>query len=170
MADYLRNLMGAISRWEPSSANAIRAIVGERRARIMLDDEAATIRFEGERFIVRKAALPGNGNRALSNGGTDRKTCVALLAGHLEVSEAVMDGRLEINGSAEDVIDMCTVIELMIDASTRIPEIQQLARTFRAEAAVDLMAERHYRVERHKQLRALSEAEAVMLRRYHIRV
>ena len=161
--------MDAISRWEPSSANAIRTIVGRRRARIILDDEAAIIRFEGERFVVRKAALPRSGNRVLPNGWTDRGTCVALLAGHLEVSEAVMDGRLEINGSAEDVIDMCTVIELMLDASTRIPELQQLERTFRAEAAIDLTAERRYRVERRKRLSALSEAEAEMLRRYHLR-
>jgi len=169
LADYLRALLAEIKRGDPARWAAIRSVIGARRARIILGDEVVTIRFGNNRFIVRKETAPRDGDIPPPYGRTNRSFMVALLAGHLEVSEAIMDGRLELYGSTGDVIDMCSVIEMVIDCSTRVPGLLLLARDFRAESHADLAAERRGWAKRRQQFHDLSVSEDEMLQRYLLR-
>lgn len=166
LADYLRTLISGVERWEPASFAAIRRTAGRRRARIVLGGETASIGFGDGRFVVRRLPRPPALAIPLPYGRTDRQTAVALIAGHLEASDAIMDGRLEIHGSADDVADICALIEMLIDASTRIPDLQQLAREFRASSTADLAAERRAGAERRRLSAELADREEQLLRRY----
>lgn len=104
---------------------------GERRARIMLDEESVDVAFRRERLVVRKAsAAPVDGT-----GRTDTDTVLDLLDGRVEVLHAILDGRLEVVGADADVARIFLAIEILLDASARAPRLQELARAFRADPA-----------------------------------
>jgi hypothetical protein len=166
VAEHLRRLLAELERWEPAQWEAIRALVGNRKARIVLDEEAALVHFVAGRLQARTVPLPKSRPIPQPYGRTDRQSTVAMLTGHLEVGEAIMDGRLELHGSTDDVIDICSVIEMLVDSSTRVPELQHLARDFLGEARADLVAERRHRAEKCGHLQEIAEAEKAMLRRY----
>lgn len=138
LADWIRALLAALDAAEPAAGAAIRRLAGASRAVIGLDAERAAVRFEtggfqAGRLVARR--LPPAGGGAASGcawGGTDGATVAALLGGHLEVSEAVASGRLDLRGSAAEVIAMCAILETLIDASTRVPELQRLAADYLA--------------------------------------
>jgi hypothetical protein len=166
LADYLRELIGRLERWEPDRAAAIRATAGGRRARIVLGDEAVRVGYKGNRFVVRRIASAPATSERLPCGSTDRRTVVAILAGFLEMSEAISEGRLDLSGGVGDVIDMCAVIEMLIDASTRIPELQKLAQEFCADPKTGAFRERRQLSRRRTRIKELIAAESAMLRRH----
>ena len=51
--------------------------------------------------------------------------------GHLEVSDAISAGRLDLAADVNAVAAMFAAIEILLDASSRSPELQALAREFR---------------------------------------
>src|SRR4051794_1489091 len=103
-------------------------------------------------------------------GITDRSTVVAIMAGFLELSEAITDGRLDLRGTTDDVIDMCGAIEVLIDASTRIPELQALARDFRCDPKTPPFKTRQDLSEHRASIRQVAEDEVALLRRYRLTV
>jgi hypothetical protein len=66
-------------------------------------------------------------------GATDRQTVLDILDAYVEVTDAILDGRLAITGATDDVARMFVAIEILLDGSTRIPSLQQLARDFRED-------------------------------------
>ena len=98
------------------------------------------------------------------SGQTDSKTVLDLLNGSLEVHDAIVSGRLEVSGNVNDVSRMFLAIDILLDASSRSPELQELASSFEAdretraarwsgpspEAGYDLFADR----EAHRRLLA----------------
>jgi hypothetical protein len=105
----------------------MRLIVGDRRACIKLDDEAVEVAFDQEGLKIQ----PLTGNTELSGEGTtDTTTVLKLLNGYLEVSDAILSGRLRIFGEAEDIIRMFMAIEILLDAAPRTPALQSLAARF----------------------------------------
>jgi hypothetical protein len=168
LAAYLQLLVDRLHRWEPDRASAIHRLVAGRRARIVLDNEAAVIYFTGQRFVARKASV--SPNMKAPYGLTDRPTVVAILAGFLELSEAIADGRLDLRGTTNDVIDMCAAIEVLIDASTRIPELQALARDFRNDPKTGPFKARRGLSEHRALIKQVAEAEVALLRRYRLTV
>jgi hypothetical protein len=159
---YLRSLFGRLRQWEPGRADEIRLFVGDRRACIILGEEAAAIHFEDKRLVVRK--IMRNRETTLPYGITDRQTVLAILAGFLEVPDAITEGRLDLRGSTEDVIAMCAVIEVLVDSSTRIPALQLLARHFRE----DPLTGPQNPLEHRATINEVSDTEATMLRRYRL--
>lgn len=168
LATYLQALVDRLHRWEPDRASAIRRLVAGRRARIVLGNEAAVIYFTGQRFVAREA--PVSPNMKAPYGLTDRPTVVAILAGFLELSEAITDGRLDLRGTTDDVIDMCAAIEVLIDASTRIPELQALVRDFRSDPKTGPFKARRDLSEHRASIKQVAEAEIALLRRYRLTV
>jgi hypothetical protein len=168
LAGYLRVLVDRLHRWEPDRASAIRRLVAGRRARIVLGNEAAVIYFTGRRFVAREA--PVSPNPKAPYGITDRSTVVAILAGFLELSDAITDGRLDLRGTTDDVIDMCAAIEVLIDASTRIPELQALARDFRGDPKTGPFKARRNLAEHRSLINQVAEAEVALLRHYRLLV
>jgi hypothetical protein len=166
LAGYLRLLFDRLHRWEPDRAAAIRRLVGRRRARIMLGNEAAVIYFTGRRFVARE--VPAAPNMKAPYGVTERATVIAILAGFLELSDAIADGWLDLRGTTDDVIDMCAAIEVLIDASTRIPELQALARDFRNDPKTGPFKARVNLAEHRSLLSQAAEAEAALLYRHRL--
>ena len=165
LADYLRALLEEIERWEPLTYKGIRAIANDRRAKIILENESASLGFKGNRFRVRKLSKV-----VLTKpyGKTDKKTCIGLLRGHIELSEAIMDCRLVIHGTTNEVIDICSVIELLIDASSRIPSLQILSKRFQQNVEYNSLNERRYRRERKNNLEEIKTQETAILLKYHL--
>ena len=127
LSQYVDALISVLGAAHPSMLARMRLIVGDRRARIVLDDEAVEVAFDQERLKVQ----PLTGNIALSGeGATDTATVLELLNGYLEVSDAILSGRLRVFGEAEDIIRMFMAIEILLDAAPRTPALQSLAARF----------------------------------------
>ena len=121
-------LIAALGRADPAALARLQRIVRGRRARIRLDDEAVEIRFVRDTLVVEPATglSPVDGT-----GTTDRATVFDLMDGHLEVSDAISTGRLDVVAEVDAVAVMFAAIEILIDASSRSPDLQALAREFR---------------------------------------
>lgn len=130
LAEYVTLLVARLAEAEPEGAARIRAIVGGRSARFTLGAESVQVAFEPDGSL-RVAPDGGSGGAVDGAGATSRATTLQLLDGYREVTAAVLDGELELMGSVDDVAAMGQAIEVLLDASTRIPALQELARDFR---------------------------------------
>lgn len=129
LEEYIRSLVDELGRADPDALARMRRVVGDRSARITLDDESVEVRFEDDRLAV----VPATARETDGVGETDRATVLDLLDGYVEAMDAILDGRLEVTGTAEDVHRIFVAIEILLDASARDPELQELARAFRAD-------------------------------------
>ena len=131
--EYIRELIRRLDVDEPQAGKRLREVVGDRSAAVSVDGETVLLQFvEGElqtEPIGRQEAV----EHAHGIGLTDRQTVLALLNGYLEVTEAIVHGRLEIKGTVDDIVRIAIAIEILIDGSTRIPALQQLADEFRGD-------------------------------------
>jgi hypothetical protein len=129
LAEYVAALVAALADEDPAGAERLRAIVGHRRARISLDAEKVVVGFpNGELEVTEDGADPVDGW-----GATDGQTVLELLDGYLEVSDAIAQDRLRVQGKLDGVVRMHHAIELLIDAGVRGPALQALADRFRAD-------------------------------------
>jgi hypothetical protein len=107
----------------------MRQVVGSRRARIRLDDETVDVVFD----VDGKLRIGEPSGEVDGEGSSDRQTVLDLLDGYVEVTDAILDGRLSVSGATEHVSRMFVAIEILLDGSTRILPLQQLARDFRED-------------------------------------
>lgn len=128
LGEYVSALVAALGRADPAAFARMRRVVGGRRARIRLDDEEVEIRFVDGALAVE----PGGGASPVDGAGsTDRATVLDLMDGRVEVGDAISAGRLDVVADVDAVAAMFAAIEILIDASSRSPELQALAREFR---------------------------------------
>jgi hypothetical protein len=127
LGEYVVELVGRLERAEPAAVERMRSVVGDRRARIRLDEEVVDVAFGADGSL----RVDGPSGRVDGEGAVDRQTVLDLLDGYLEVTEAILDGRLAVAGETDAIARMFVAIELLLDGSTRIPALQQLARDFR---------------------------------------
>lgn len=131
LGEYIEALIGLLGVNHPAALQRMRAVVGDRHARIVLDDEAVDVAFEHERLQVRPALGQSKTQGTIANvGATDSATVLDLLDGYLEAADSILDGRLRVSGAAEDVVRMLVAIEILLDASPRSPGLQALAFRF----------------------------------------
>jgi len=128
LGQYVIALIRILGTNSPSALARMRQVVGNRRARILLDDEAIDVAFGPHGLLVERAI---RGRRVDGEGATDSETVLALLDGYLEVPDAILEGRLRVSGAAEAVTRMFAAIEILLDASPRTPGLQALAARFR---------------------------------------
>jgi hypothetical protein len=128
LGDYVAALVERLGEGEPRLLARLREVVGARRARIGLDDEVVNVWFEGGRLVV---ADESDERRVDGEGRTDRETTFELLAGRLEVADAILQGRLQAQGDLESLARTFQAIEILLDASTRNPSLQRLAADYR---------------------------------------
>lgn len=131
LAEYIVALVERVAEGEPRSFGRLRDVVGGRVARIALDGEAVVVRFEGGRLVAADAAAADV--MADGEGGTDRATTLRLLDGSLEVTEAIVQGRLDARGDNESLARILQAIEILLDASTRVPSLPRLAGAYDAD-------------------------------------
>ena len=127
LAEYIKALVTALGEHEPASLQRLHAIVGARRARITLDDETVLVRFVRDRLVAEPASRDVVAD---GSGETDRQTTLDLLDGALEVTEAIQQGRLHATGEVEGLVRIFQVVEILLDASTRVPALQQLSAAY----------------------------------------
>jgi hypothetical protein len=123
LADYLAALIDRLGEEEPALLARLRQVIGARRARITLDQETVEVRFQEGGLVVTE---PTN-TTVDGEGGTDRSTTLDLLDGRLEVTDAIVEGRLWATGEVESVARIFQAIEILLDGSTRNPDLQRLA-------------------------------------------
>ncbi len=129
LGEYVEELVRELEGADPAASERLRRVVGNRRARIRLDDE--TIEIELGRKGLEVGPLS---ERTIDGeGATDGTTVLDILNGYLEVADAILDGRLLVTGSVDAVARMFLAIELLLDASARAPALQRLARDFRRD-------------------------------------
>ncbi len=128
LADWIRALVDACD-LDPAGGGArLRSVVGTRRARIGLDDEVVEVALRGVRFEI----VPPQGSLPVDGAGsTTTATVLALLDARLEVTEAFRSGAIELTGHRQAAVRILTAIEILIDASTRVPTLRGLADEFR---------------------------------------
>ena len=131
LAEYVAELIDRLGSHEPDLVESLRALVGDRRARIVLDDEAVETWFSGSTLVVSPAATPSG--LANGEGATDRATTLDLIDGNVEVFEALLDGRLDARATIDDAARMFGAIEILLDGAVRIPALQALAAAYRAD-------------------------------------
>ncbi len=134
LGDYISELIRVLGSAHPAALARMREVVGNRRARIVLDDEVVDVAFGPESLNIQPATnhanVEGAGASLDGEGATDSGTVLDLLDGYLEVTDAILDGRLHVFGVAEDVVRMFVAIEILLDASPRTPALQALAFKF----------------------------------------
>ncbi len=127
LAEYVTALVDRLGQEEPPLLSRLRFVVGSRRARIRLDNEVVQVQFDGPRLVVLTGADDATVDGA---GSTDRETTLALLSGESELTDAIVSGRLDAHGEVENLARIFIAIEILLDASSRSPLLQQLAREF----------------------------------------
>ena len=131
LGQYIGALIATLGRADPAALARMREVVRGRRARIRLDDEEVEIRFAAGALVVERPSRP---SAVDGTGSTDRATVLDLMDGNLEVADAISSGRLDVVADVDAVAAMFAAIEILIDASSRSPELQALAREFREAA------------------------------------
>jgi hypothetical protein len=116
---------------DPAALDRMRRTVGHRRARIRLDDEAVDVWFDPDGGL--RVGEPAG--EVEGEGATDRGTVLDLLDGYVEVTDAILDGRLRVFGAVDEIARMFAAIEILLDGSARAPALQRLARDFRDDPA-----------------------------------
>jgi putative sterol carrier protein len=132
LAAYVTALLDGVDALDPAAGARIRWLAGGSTARIRLDRETVLVRFVDELLDVRpddpEAAVDGTGS-------TDRGTVLDLLAGRLEVTQAMLAGRLEVVGAPDSVVAMLQIVEIVLDASARSADLQEVQRDLVAAAS-----------------------------------
>jgi hypothetical protein len=131
LREYIVELIARLDEADPDAVDRVRMVVGERRARIVLDEEAVEAWFQGGSLVVVEAdawvgAVDGTGR-------TDRAATLDLLDGYLEVFEAVLGGRLDAVADIDDASRMFAAIDIVLDAATRTAALQRLAADYRSD-------------------------------------
>lgn len=137
LARYVRELVARLGDGEPAALDRMRTVVGTRRAWIELDDEAVRVWFDDVGDLTVEvaggAAVDGVVSDAEGFGRTRHQVVLALLAGTLDATDAVMDGEIEVRGTPEAVVMMFVAIEILIDCATRVPALRALSQQYVAE-------------------------------------
>ena len=128
---YIEALVAGVDQAEPASAARLRAIVGDRSAVIAVDDESVLVCFVGLTLVVTEGGGPAHGY-----GFTDRRTVLDLLAARVEITEAVLNDRLQLTGTNDAIVRISQAIEILLDVSSRAPALQTLADRYRTESPV----------------------------------
>lgn len=123
LGEYVAALVSRLGEQEPALLARLGEVVGARCARISLDQETIEVRFQAGGVVVTEPTI----GEADGEGSTDRYTTLDLLDGRLEVTDAILEGRLWAKGEVESVTRIFQAIEILLDGSTRNPELQRLA-------------------------------------------
>jgi hypothetical protein len=132
LGEYISALVQCVRECEPLAYSRMCQVVGGRTARIRLDEQSVWIRMSDGSLVV-DTHLP-EGVAEDGSGTTDTTTVLALLRGDLDVSEAILNQSLAIDGEIEQIHRMFLAIEILLDASPRCPPLQRISERFVAES------------------------------------
>jgi hypothetical protein len=130
LGEYIAALIALLGETSPAALARLKLIVGDRRARISLDDETVEVVFNQNRLLV---LAIDNDSELSGQGATDSATVFDLLNGDLEVVDVVLSGRLRVVAETVDIGRIFSAIEIILDAAPRTPALQALAARFQKE-------------------------------------
>ncbi len=132
LAYWLPELVAALDT-DPCGAGAqLRAIFTGRTARIGLDDDVVLVQSvaDGEMLVG-----PDDPAAACDGSGfTTTAVVLGLLDADVEIDQVVVSGDIEIRSPIADALWMYRMIELLLDGSSRVPRLRELAQQFRDQA------------------------------------
>lgn len=132
LAFWLPELVAALDA-DPCGAGAqLRSIFTGRTARIGLDDDVVLVESvaEGEMRV-----RPDDPDVECDGSGfTSTAVVLGLLDAEVEIDQVVVNGDIDIRSPIADALWMYRMIELLLDGSSRVPRLRELARQFRDEA------------------------------------
>jgi hypothetical protein len=132
LGQYITALVASLRRCDPVAYARMCHVVGQRTARIQVDAEYVYIRMQ-DRTLQVETPVP-EGSPVDGGGATDSATVLALLRGDLEVSEAILNETLVVDGDIEQINRMFVAIEILLDAAPRCPAMQKLSEQFVEDA------------------------------------
>ena len=130
--EWIEGLVEALHDDPWGTGDRLHDLVQGYTARILLDDEAVLVSMPGRRL---ERLPPSSAVRLDGSGSTTSAVVVAVLDGGLELTDAVERGLVQAQGSTDAVLRMFHAIELILDASSRVPALRLLADEFRRAAA-----------------------------------
>ena len=140
LAGYVVELVDRLDAGDPAAGRRLRRVVAGRRARIQVGDEAVVVDFSDGQLRVMDAGTCRE--RVDGDGVTDRATVIDLLDARTDVTACILNGRIQVRGAWHDVADMFLAIEIVLDATPRVPALRRLAREYRDQVRPLLTAER----------------------------
>ncbi|MEA3203450.1 MAG: hypothetical protein QOI63_1125 [Thermoplasmata archaeon] len=130
LGEYVTLLVETLRGADPPRFRRLRDGVGGRRALIAVDREAVVVSFAGDDLRIE---IPGPGVGWDGAGWTTRAAVLEMLDGYLEVGAAVAAGRLDLLGAPQDVTAMFHAIEVLLDATPRVPALVAVAKAYRLD-------------------------------------
>jgi hypothetical protein len=130
LAWYVGELVARLDDGESSALNRLRMICGSHRGRIGLGEQAIVVSFGTDGTLV---VVDADGTDVDGVGWTRPAVVLALLAGDLEITDAILDGEIEVRGNTDAVTAMFCAIEIVIDCSSRVPALRELADAYVTE-------------------------------------
>lgn len=113
---------------DPSGAGTrLRGLVEGMRARIRLDEDTVLVEMSAGRLHITPDECDA---RVDGEGATTSAVVVAILDGALEVQDALSSAMIEVRGRPDAVSRLFHVVEILLDAATRVPELRRLADRF----------------------------------------
>jgi hypothetical protein len=131
---WIEGLVEALDDDAWGAGTRLRDVVQGYSARIVLDDETVLVAMPEGRLERRpdSGAVPVDGE-----GAATSPVVLAILDHRLEVTDAVERGLVQATGSPDAVLRMFHAIELILDASSRVPALRHLSDEFRREATAN---------------------------------
>jgi len=126
LSEFIVALVAELDAADEAAARRLHHVTRGRSATIALDREAVFVTFIDETLTVTPTSPDGP-----PLGRTDSETVAALLDGTVEAHAAIINGRIEAQGTTEDVARIFVAIEIVLDASPRAPALQRLADEYR---------------------------------------
>ncbi len=141
LGSWITAIVAHLAASEPGAFGRLLDVVGSRRARISLDDEAVVVAAVRGQLRI----LPADTEPVDGSGGTTRDVVLALLDGRLETSQALGEGLVHASGSVDSVSRIFHAIEIVLDVSARSPGLRTLAAQFRASGPAGGVVARRFR-------------------------
>jgi len=165
LGGYIVKLIARLDHGEPIAGNRLRAVVGNRSAFISVDRETVQVSFQNENLVMKNISVNEARWGATGHGRTDRQTVLALLGGYMEVTEAIKSGYLELFGTIEDIVRMGIALEILLDATSRIPSLLLLAEEYNKDPDYERFALNEFLARRAFIREEISEQEFRLLQK-----
>ncbi len=129
---WLPALVDALDVDPAGAGTRLREVIAGRCARITLDDDTVIVEAGGDGRVTVRTDDPNS--LPDGTGATTSDVVLALIDGLVEVDQVIESGALEIRSSIDDALWMHRVIELLLDGSSRVARLRELADAFRLQA------------------------------------
>jgi hypothetical protein len=132
LAGWITDLVSLLHLDPAGGGERLRLAVEGRTARITLDDETVMVSMSGGELLV---GPDRPGTEVDGSGSTTSGVVLDILDANLEASTAVERGLIEVIGAHQQTTRLFHAVELLLDASSRVPELRRLAAEFRSARA-----------------------------------